>query len=55
MDAFLGELDAFLSEGRFQSEEEKNEYLHKLYGYLAATNNPRVQDMIRYIETEYGQ
>jgi len=54
MDELLDELDAFLLEDRFQSEEEKNMYLQKLYGFLAATNNPRVRDMIRYIEGEYG-
>jgi hypothetical protein len=53
MDAFLVELDAFLLEDRFESEEEKDMYLRKLYGYLAATNNPRVREMIHYIEAEY--
>ncbi|MBP6881493.1 MAG: hypothetical protein KBC35_02600 [Candidatus Pacebacteria bacterium] len=53
IDETLAELDALLLEDRFQSEEEKNSYLRKLYGLLSASNNDRVREMIRYIETEY--
>lgn len=55
IDETLAEIDALLLEDRFQSEEEKEMYLRKLYGLLAATNNGRVREMIHYIENEYGK
>ncbi len=55
IDALLAEIDALLIEGRFQSEEEKELYLGKLYGLYAASNNDQVREMIRYIETEYSE
>lgn len=55
IDETLAELDALLFEDRFQSEEEKNTYLRKLYGLLAASNNNRVREMIHYIESEYSK
>lgn len=54
IDALLAEIDALLIEGRFQSEEEKDMYLRKLYLLNAASNNDKVREMIHYIETEYG-
>lgn len=55
IDETLAEIDALLLDDRFQSEEEKEMYLRKLYGLLAATNNRRVREMIHYIENEYGK
>jgi hypothetical protein len=54
IDVLLAEIDALLIDGRFQSEEEKELYLGKLYGLYAASNNDKVRDMIHYIETEYA-
>jgi len=54
VEQLLDEVDALLSEGRFQSIEEKDLYLRKLYGLRAVSNDKRIQDLIRYIETEYG-
>jgi hypothetical protein len=44
-----------LQDGPFQSKEEKDYYIRKLYTLLGATNNPHVRDMIRYIEKQYGK
>jgi hypothetical protein len=54
VEQLLDEVDSLLSEGRFQSIEEKDLYLRKLYGLRAVSNDNRIQDLIRYIETEYG-
>ncbi|MEN9922082.1 MAG: hypothetical protein RL097_358 [Candidatus Parcubacteria bacterium] len=54
VEQLLDEVDSLLSEGRFQSIEEKDLYLRKLYGLRAVSNDKRIQDLIRYIETEYG-
>ncbi len=54
VERLLDEVDALLSEGRFQSIEEKDLYLRKLYGLRAVSNDKRIQELIRYIETEYG-
>jgi hypothetical protein len=54
VEQLLDEVDSLLSEGRFQSIEEKDLNLRKLYGLRAVSNDKRIQDLIRYIETEYG-
>jgi hypothetical protein len=54
VEQLLSEVDSLLSEGRFQSIDEKDLYLRKLYGLRAVSNDKRIQDLIRYIETEYG-
>lgn len=55
IDTLLDEIHAILDTGPFQSEEEKDMYLHKLYSLLAASNNTRVHDMIQYIRENYGE
>ena len=51
--SLLNEIDELLIEGRFQSVEEKDLYLRKLHAFLLISNNDRVREMIKYIETAY--
>ncbi len=54
VDELILEVDALLAKEEFQSEEEKNYYLRKLYGALAINNDPNVRDRIKYIEERYN-
>ncbi len=54
-DEVYGEVDFILSEGPFQSKEEKDFYLKKLITAYLATNEPRIRELIGYIEEQYGK
>lgn len=54
VDEAILEIDAILDKDGFQSEEEKNYYLRKLYGVLAINNSQKVRDRIKYIEDQYN-
>jgi hypothetical protein len=57
VDDAVHEVEARLleNEGKFQSTEEKDGYLRKLYAALAVSNNAYVRDLIKYIEEWYGK